>query len=157
MSHRKKTARVCLFKLLMKLFSSPVFTVLAGCQRQLLSASGPAYSGVSHAAPRNLPVRTFAAVKWVYRPLKLVTQKWFTGSKGGVFSAWLTPFFPFWAVFWLVRTIKLREIRCWPGDSDISQVNISPFDCQDTKERQKRQRRKGGEEREEGHRWQKQT
>lgn len=62
-SHRKKTARVCLFKLLMKLFSSPVFTVLARCQRQLLSASGPAYSGVSQTAPRNLPVRTFAAVK----------------------------------------------------------------------------------------------
>ncbi|KAM6931223.1 large ribosomal subunit protein uL1m isoform 1-T2 [Xenentodon cancila] len=33
--------------------------VLAGCQRQLLSVNGP----TSTAAPRNLPVRTFAAVK----------------------------------------------------------------------------------------------
>ncbi|KAM9743498.1 large ribosomal subunit protein uL1m [Menidia menidia] len=37
--------------------------VLAGCQRHLLCASGPAYTGVSQTAPRNLPVRTFAAVK----------------------------------------------------------------------------------------------
>ncbi|XP_037632820.1 39S ribosomal protein L1, mitochondrial isoform X2 [Sebastes umbrosus] len=37
--------------------------VLAGCQRQLLRAGGPAYTGISQTAPRNLPVRTFAAVK----------------------------------------------------------------------------------------------
>nr|XP_046242092.1 39S ribosomal protein L1, mitochondrial [Scatophagus argus] len=40
-----------------------VWKVLAGCQRQLLGASGPAYTGASQIAPRNLPVRTFAAVK----------------------------------------------------------------------------------------------
>lgn len=39
------------------------FSVLAGCQRQLLRAGGPAYTGASQTAPKNLPVRTFAAVK----------------------------------------------------------------------------------------------
>ncbi|XP_054467181.1 39S ribosomal protein L1, mitochondrial [Anoplopoma fimbria] len=43
-----------------------MWKVLAGCQRQLLRAGGPAYTGVSQAAPRNLPVRTLAAV----RPLR---------------------------------------------------------------------------------------
>ncbi|XP_072243018.1 large ribosomal subunit protein uL1m [Leuresthes tenuis] len=40
-----------------------MWKVLAGCQRHLLSASGPTSAGVSHTAPRNLRVRTFAAVK----------------------------------------------------------------------------------------------
>ncbi|XP_042343861.1 LOW QUALITY PROTEIN: 39S ribosomal protein L1, mitochondrial [Plectropomus leopardus] len=40
-----------------------VWKVLAGCQRQLLRAGGPAYAAVSHTAPRSLPVRTFAAVR----------------------------------------------------------------------------------------------
>ncbi|KAK5870718.1 hypothetical protein PBY51_003642 [Eleginops maclovinus] len=38
-----------------------VWKVFAGCQRQLLR--GPAFTGVSPTAQRNLPVRTFAAVK----------------------------------------------------------------------------------------------
>lgn len=42
------------------------FSVLTGCQRQLLRAGGPAYTGSSQTAPKNLPVRTYAAVKWVY-------------------------------------------------------------------------------------------
>ncbi|XP_070820651.1 large ribosomal subunit protein uL1m isoform X1 [Chaetodon trifascialis] len=40
-----------------------MWKVLAGCQRQLLRAGGPAYTGASLTAPRNLPVRTFAAVR----------------------------------------------------------------------------------------------
>lgn len=38
-------------------------SVVAGCQKQLLSASRPAYAGVSQTAPRILPIRTFAAAK----------------------------------------------------------------------------------------------
>ncbi|XP_039859421.1 39S ribosomal protein L1, mitochondrial-like [Simochromis diagramma] len=52
-----------------------VWKVLAGCQRQLLSASGPAYSGVSQTAPRNLPVRTFAAVKTLKKDKKDNAEK----------------------------------------------------------------------------------
>ncbi|XP_041854878.1 39S ribosomal protein L1, mitochondrial [Melanotaenia boesemani] len=37
--------------------------VLAGCQRQLLITGGPTCTGVLQTAPRNTPVRTFAAVK----------------------------------------------------------------------------------------------
>uniref|UniRef100_A0A667YVK9 Large ribosomal subunit protein uL1m n=1 Tax=Myripristis murdjan TaxID=586833 RepID=A0A667YVK9_9TELE len=40
-----------------------LITFLAGCQRQLLSAGGPTYTSLSQTVPRNLPVRTFAAVK----------------------------------------------------------------------------------------------
>eukprot|EP00064_Thunnus_orientalis_P023451 superscaffoldBa00008878_g23694 len=40
-----------------------VWKVLAGCQRQLLTAGGPAYAGVSQNTPRNIPVRSLAAVK----------------------------------------------------------------------------------------------
>ncbi|MED6253945.1 hypothetical protein ATANTOWER_009374 [Ataeniobius toweri] len=40
-----------------------VFKVLSGCQKQLLSAGGPTYTAVFQTAPRNLPIRTFAAVK----------------------------------------------------------------------------------------------
>lgn len=40
-----------------------LFSVLAGCQWQLLRAGGPAYTGALLTAPKNLPVRTFAAVK----------------------------------------------------------------------------------------------
>ncbi|KAM4576432.1 large ribosomal subunit protein uL1m [Odontesthes bonariensis] len=47
----------------MATYTRSVWKVLAGCRRHLLSASGPPYAGVSHTAPRNLPVRTFAAVK----------------------------------------------------------------------------------------------
>ncbi|KAK5932012.1 hypothetical protein CgunFtcFv8_003751 [Champsocephalus gunnari] len=43
--------------------SRTVWKVFAGCQRQLLRAGGPAFTGISPTAPRNLPVRTFAAVK----------------------------------------------------------------------------------------------
>uniref|UniRef100_A0A3P8NBG2 Mitochondrial ribosomal protein L1 n=1 Tax=Astatotilapia calliptera TaxID=8154 RepID=A0A3P8NBG2_ASTCA len=52
-----------------------VWKVLARCQRQLLSASGPAYSGVSQTAPRNLPVRTFAAVKTLKKDKKDNAEK----------------------------------------------------------------------------------
>ncbi|XP_006797771.1 39S ribosomal protein L1, mitochondrial [Neolamprologus brichardi] len=52
-----------------------VWKVLAGCQRQLLSASGPAYSGVSQTAPRNIPVRTFAAVKTLKKDKKDDAEK----------------------------------------------------------------------------------
>ncbi|MEQ2196400.1 hypothetical protein XENOCAPTIV_025099 [Xenoophorus captivus] len=38
-------------------------SVLSGCQKQLLSAGGPTYTAVFQTAPRNLPIRTFAAVK----------------------------------------------------------------------------------------------
>ncbi|KAL7390921.1 hypothetical protein ABVT39_001378 [Epinephelus coioides] len=40
-----------------------VWKVLAGCQRQLLRAGAPAYTGISPTAQRYLPVRTFAAVR----------------------------------------------------------------------------------------------
>ncbi|XP_047447488.1 39S ribosomal protein L1, mitochondrial [Mugil cephalus] len=42
-----------------------VWKVLAGCQRQLLSAGGrhPVYSSISQTAQRNPPVRTFAAAR----------------------------------------------------------------------------------------------
>uniref|UniRef100_A0AAQ4PED0 Mitochondrial ribosomal protein L1 n=2 Tax=Gasterosteus aculeatus aculeatus TaxID=481459 RepID=A0AAQ4PED0_GASAC len=40
-----------------------VWKALAGCQRQLLRAGGPAHAGRSRAAPTNPPVRTLAAVK----------------------------------------------------------------------------------------------
>nr|XP_033474635.1 39S ribosomal protein L1, mitochondrial [Epinephelus lanceolatus] len=40
-----------------------VWKVLAGCQRQLLRAGAPAYTGISPTAQRYLPIRTFAAVK----------------------------------------------------------------------------------------------
>ncbi|XP_029998989.1 large ribosomal subunit protein uL1m [Sphaeramia orbicularis] len=40
-----------------------LWKVLAGCQRQLLTAGGPAYLGISHTATNKLPVRTFAALK----------------------------------------------------------------------------------------------
>ncbi|XP_070690172.1 large ribosomal subunit protein uL1m [Pempheris klunzingeri] len=40
-----------------------VWKVVAGCQRQLLRGGVPAYTGVSQTAPRDLPVRSFAAVK----------------------------------------------------------------------------------------------
>lgn len=48
--------------ILVHLFSLPV---VVGCQRQLLSASRPSCSGASRTAQRILPVRTFAAVKYV--------------------------------------------------------------------------------------------
>ncbi|XP_038162442.1 39S ribosomal protein L1, mitochondrial [Cyprinodon tularosa] len=40
-----------------------VWKVLSGCQKQLLSAGGPTYTAVLQPAQRNLPIRTFAAVK----------------------------------------------------------------------------------------------
>ncbi|XP_040010500.1 39S ribosomal protein L1, mitochondrial [Xiphias gladius] len=52
-----------------------VWKVLAGCQRQLLSASGPSYTGVSHTAQRTLPVRTFAAVRALKKDKKEVAEK----------------------------------------------------------------------------------
>ncbi|XP_044051173.1 39S ribosomal protein L1, mitochondrial isoform X3 [Siniperca chuatsi] len=52
-----------------------VWKVLAGCQRQLLRAGGPAHAGVSQTAPRNLPVRTFAAVKALKKDKKEDTEK----------------------------------------------------------------------------------
>ncbi|KAM9359873.1 large ribosomal subunit protein uL1m [Symphorus nematophorus] len=52
-----------------------VLKVLAGCQRQLLRAGAPAYAGASQTAPRNLPVRTFAAVKALKKDKKEDTEK----------------------------------------------------------------------------------
>ncbi|XP_071340074.1 large ribosomal subunit protein uL1m [Trachinotus anak] len=52
-----------------------VWKVLAGCQRQLLSASGPIYTGVSQTAQRNLPVRTFAAVRTLKKDKKEEAEK----------------------------------------------------------------------------------
>ncbi|KAG7220428.1 hypothetical protein INR49_003294 [Caranx melampygus] len=52
-----------------------VWKVLAGCQRQLLKASGPTYTGVSLSAQRNLPVRTFAAARTQKRDKKAETEK----------------------------------------------------------------------------------
>ncbi|XP_031726450.1 large ribosomal subunit protein uL1m [Anarrhichthys ocellatus] len=52
-----------------------VWKVVAGCQRQLLRAGGPAYSGASQAAPRNLPIRTLAAVKTLRKDKKENTEK----------------------------------------------------------------------------------
>nr|XP_020450784.1 39S ribosomal protein L1, mitochondrial [Monopterus albus] len=52
-----------------------VWKVLARCQRQLLSAGGPSYTGVSQSAPRSLPVRTFAAVKTLSKGRKESSQK----------------------------------------------------------------------------------
>ncbi|XP_069379031.1 large ribosomal subunit protein uL1m [Paralichthys olivaceus] len=40
-----------------------VWKVVAGCQRHLLRAGGPTYTGVSQTAQRDLPVRTFAAIR----------------------------------------------------------------------------------------------
>ncbi|XP_015229075.1 PREDICTED: 39S ribosomal protein L1, mitochondrial [Cyprinodon variegatus] len=40
-----------------------VWKVLSGYQKQLLSSGGPTYTAVLQPAPRNLPIRTFAAVK----------------------------------------------------------------------------------------------
>ncbi|KAM7415600.1 hypothetical protein PAMA_017902 [Pampus argenteus] len=52
-----------------------VWKVLAGCQRQLLTAGGPAYTGVSHITPRNFPVRRFAAVKALKKDKKDDAEK----------------------------------------------------------------------------------
>ncbi|XP_040897363.1 39S ribosomal protein L1, mitochondrial [Toxotes jaculatrix] len=52
-----------------------VWKVLAGCQRQLLSANSPAYTGVSQTARRNLPIRTFAAVRAQRREKKEDPEK----------------------------------------------------------------------------------
>ncbi|XP_013870058.1 large ribosomal subunit protein uL1m [Austrofundulus limnaeus] len=43
--------------------ASVVWKVLAGCQRQLLSPFSPVYAAASQTAPKNLPIRTFAAVQ----------------------------------------------------------------------------------------------
>uniref|UniRef100_A0A671XEC5 Large ribosomal subunit protein uL1m n=1 Tax=Sparus aurata TaxID=8175 RepID=A0A671XEC5_SPAAU len=51
------------------------FSVLAGCQQQLLRAGGPAYTGASQTAPKNLPVRTFAAVKALKKDKKQDAEK----------------------------------------------------------------------------------
>ncbi|XP_061586642.1 39S ribosomal protein L1, mitochondrial [Cololabis saira] len=51
--------------------SRAVWKVLAGCQKQLLSVNAP----TSTAAPRNLPVRTFAAVKALKKDKKDTTDK----------------------------------------------------------------------------------
>ncbi|XP_029296723.1 large ribosomal subunit protein uL1m [Cottoperca gobio] len=58
-----------------------VWKVLAGCQRQLLRAGGPVYTGVSRTAPRNLPVRTFAAVKPQMKNKKQEKEKKVTKEK----------------------------------------------------------------------------
>uniref|UniRef100_A0A3B4WFB7 Large ribosomal subunit protein uL1m n=2 Tax=Seriola TaxID=8160 RepID=A0A3B4WFB7_SERLL len=52
-----------------------VWKVLAGCRRQLLNASGPTYTGVSQTAQRNLPVRTFAAVRTLKKDKKEEPEK----------------------------------------------------------------------------------
>ncbi|KAI3372109.1 hypothetical protein L3Q82_006962 [Scortum barcoo] len=52
-----------------------VLKVFAGCQKQLLRAGGPVYTGVSQTAPRNLPVRTFAAAKAQKKVKKEDTEK----------------------------------------------------------------------------------
>ncbi|TKS77877.1 Extracellular matrix protein FRAS1 [Collichthys lucidus] len=52
-----------------------VLAVLAGCRRQLLRAGTPAYTVASQPAPRNLPVRTFAAVKTLKKGKKEDTEK----------------------------------------------------------------------------------
>ncbi|XP_029016071.1 39S ribosomal protein L1, mitochondrial [Betta splendens] len=57
-----------------------VWKVLAGCQRQLLSGGAPAYTGFTHSAQRNLPVRKFAAFKAI-RKDKEVSEKAETKEK----------------------------------------------------------------------------
>ncbi|XP_042277108.1 39S ribosomal protein L1, mitochondrial [Thunnus maccoyii] len=52
-----------------------VWKVLAGCQRQLLTAGGPAYAGVSQNTPRNIPVRSLAAVKVLRKDKKEDAEK----------------------------------------------------------------------------------
>ncbi|XP_026178411.1 large ribosomal subunit protein uL1m [Mastacembelus armatus] len=52
-----------------------VWKVLAGCQTQLLSTSGPTYTGVTQTAQRSLPVRTFAAVKALKKNKKEAPEK----------------------------------------------------------------------------------
>lgn len=49
--------------------------LLAGCQRHLLRPGAPACTGASQIAPRNQPVRTFAAVKAVKKSKKEDTEK----------------------------------------------------------------------------------
>ncbi|KAK2838086.1 hypothetical protein Q5P01_015298 [Channa striata] len=49
--------------------------VLAGCQRQLLRTSCPSHTGISHSAPRNIPVRTFAAVRAQKKDKKEESEK----------------------------------------------------------------------------------
>uniref|UniRef100_A0A3P9N648 Large ribosomal subunit protein uL1m n=1 Tax=Poecilia reticulata TaxID=8081 RepID=A0A3P9N648_POERE len=50
-------------------------SVLSGCQKQLLSAGGPSYSAVSQAAPRTLPIRTYAAVRALKKDKKEEAKK----------------------------------------------------------------------------------
>ncbi|XP_039658954.1 39S ribosomal protein L1, mitochondrial [Perca fluviatilis] len=52
-----------------------IWGVVAGCQRQLLRAGGPAYTGVLHTALRNPPIRSFAAVKALRKDKKEDTEK----------------------------------------------------------------------------------
>uniref|UniRef100_A0A087Y550 Large ribosomal subunit protein uL1m n=2 Tax=Poecilia formosa TaxID=48698 RepID=A0A087Y550_POEFO len=52
-----------------------VWKVLSGCQKQLLSAGGPSYSAVSQAAPRTLPIRTYAAVRALKKDKKEEAKK----------------------------------------------------------------------------------
>ncbi|XP_043968382.1 39S ribosomal protein L1, mitochondrial [Gambusia affinis] len=52
-----------------------VWKVLSGCQKQLLSASGPSYSAVSQVAPRTLPIRTYAAVRALKKDKKEEEKK----------------------------------------------------------------------------------
>ncbi|KAF7658982.1 hypothetical protein LDENG_00004380 [Lucifuga dentata] len=49
--------------------------VLAGCQRQLLSAGGSFYTNISQTLPKNLPIRTFAAIKARKKDKKVEAEK----------------------------------------------------------------------------------
>ncbi|CAB1414161.1 unnamed protein product [Pleuronectes platessa] len=52
-----------------------VWKVLSGCPRPLLGAAGPSFTGVSQAAQRKLPVRTFAAVRTQKKDKKEEAEK----------------------------------------------------------------------------------